>query len=73
MLQRFQLSKTTQTMNYLESCQTGFTSRCGITRVAFSILATATASHILEQRKGRGKRKIFKTISQHKAKKKKKN
>lgn len=32
--------------NYLESRQTGFTSRYGITSVAFSILATATASHI---------------------------
>ncbi|KAF7809389.1 abscisic acid receptor PYL4-like [Senna tora] len=31
---------------YLESRQTGFTSRYGITRVAFNIFATATASHI---------------------------
>lgn len=31
---------------YLGSCQTGFTSRYGITRVAFKILATATASQI---------------------------
>lgn len=31
---------------YLESCQTGFTSRYGITSVAFKILATATASQI---------------------------
>lgn len=31
---------------YLESCQTGFTSRYGIISVAFKILATATASQI---------------------------
>jgi hypothetical protein len=31
---------------HLESFQTGFTSRCGITRVALRIFATATASHI---------------------------
>lgn len=37
-------------MKYLESRQTGFTSRCGSTKVAFNILATATASHILEAR-----------------------
>lgn len=42
----------------LESCQTGFTSRWGITSVAFKIFATATASQILKKSKAKkGKRK----------------
>lgn len=36
---------------YLESCQTGFTSRYGIMRVAFKIFATATASQIFRNKK----------------------